>query len=263
MKGGLMLAKSLLLTFLATVMGSAALAAGYSASTHYYEIEYVKPSAGTGDVSVLNITFNRQLDAQTAERILREELQRAVTLFPPKGEVMAYAWTETSSTLGSEKMISLPDSSKFLIYSPKTKQMQTEKQYDISRQKPAQPGKGLNIELSLELERGADGRARILGKTNLPDGMILMLGLRDTSSTYSAQDKAEVISGRIVSSWFSEHSKPLHLGTYEIKVSSPLRSLQPPAVRAIIGQTGENLVGPIQTMMGSKMVEYRVKKTLK
>src|SRR5712691_3181835 len=104
--------------------------------------------------------FNRQLDAQTAERVLREELQRAVILFPPKGDVMAYAWTETDPTPGSEEMISLPDGSKFLIYSPKTKQMQTEKQYDISRQKPAQPGKGLNVDLSLELERGTDGRAR-------------------------------------------------------------------------------------------------------
>ena len=239
------------------------MAGDYSARTHFYVVEYVKPSAGTGDVSVLNITFNRRLDAQTAERVLREELQRAVTLFPPKGDVMAYAWTETDPTPGSEEMISLPDSSNFLIYSPKTKQMQTEKQYDISRQKPAQPGKELNVDLSLELERGADGRVRILGKTNLPHGMELMLGLRGTSSKYFAQDQGAVIDGRIVSSWFSEGSKPLRSGTYEIEVSSPLPALQPQAVRAVIGQTGENLVGPIRTWMGSKMVEYKVRKSLR
>jgi hypothetical protein len=136
-----MSAKTLLIAFFAIVLGTPASARDYSARTHFYVVEYLKPTTGTGGVSVLNIILNRQLNAQTAERVLREELQRAVTLFPPKGDVMAYAWTGTDSTSGSEKMISLPDGSKFLIYSPKSKQTQTEKQYDISRQKPAQPGK--------------------------------------------------------------------------------------------------------------------------
>ena len=262
-KRGQMPTKALLIVFLVTVLESAASAGDYSAKTHFYTVEYLKPSAGTGDISVLNIIFNRRLDAQTAERVLREELQRAVTLFPPKGDVMAYAWTETDPTPGSEVMISLPDSSKFLIYSPKTKQTQTEKQYDISRQKPAQAGKGLKVDLSLEFEKGADGRVRILGKTNLPHGMTLMLDLRGTSAKYFAQDKVEVIDGRIMSSWFSDGSKPFRSGTYEIEVSSPLPDLQPPAVRAVIGQTGENLSGPVRTWMGSKMVEYKVRKTLK
>jgi hypothetical protein len=255
--------KALPIIFLVTVLESIALAGDYSARTHFYAVEYLKPSTGAGDISVLNITFNGRLDAQTAERILREELQRAVTLFPPKGDVMAYAWTETDQTPGSETMISLPDKSTFLIYSPKTKQTQTEKQYDISRQKPAQAGKGLKVDLSLEFERGADGQVRILGKTNLPHGMTLMLGLRSTSSKYFAQDKVEVIDGHIVSSWFSEGGNSLRSGIYEIEVSSPLPTLQPPAVRTVIGQTGENLSGPIRTWMGSKMVEYKVKKSLK
>jgi len=259
-----MSAKPVLVGFLVVmVLGSAASAADYSAKTHFYAVEYLKPNAGMGDVSVLNIIFNRRLDAQTAERVLRDELQRAVTLFPPKGEVMAYAWTETEAMPGSEEMISLPDGSKFLIYSPKSKRTETEKQYDISRQKAAQPGKGLNVDLSLEIERGADGQARILGKTNLPHGMALMLGLRGTASKYFAQDKVDVADGRIIFSWFSDGGKPLPSGTYEIEVSSPLPDLQPSAVRAVIGQTGENLLGPIRTWMGSKMVEYKVRKTLK
>lgn len=223
----------------------------------------MKPTAGSGDLSVLNITFNRKLDAQTAERVLREELQRVVSLFPPKGDVMAYAWTETDPTPGSEHMISLSDGSHFLIYSPKTKQTQTEKQYDLSKQKPAEPGKGINVDLSVELERGADGRVRILGKTNLPAGMTLMLDLSRTGSKYFAGDKVGVVDGRIVSSWFSEGGKPLTPGTYEIKVSSPLPDLQSPAVRAAIGKTGENLLGPVRTWMGSKMIDYTVRKTLK
>ena len=69
---------------------------------------------------------------------------------------------------------------------------ETEKQYDISRQKAARPGKRLNVDLSLELERGAHGQARILGRTNLPHGMALMLGLRGTASKYFAQDNVDV-----------------------------------------------------------------------
>jgi hypothetical protein len=64
----------------------------YSAKTHYYAIEFLKPVQGTADVSILNITLSRRFDPQTTERVLREELARAVALFPPKGEVMAYAW---------------------------------------------------------------------------------------------------------------------------------------------------------------------------
>lgn len=234
-----------------------------SARTHYYAIEYLKPKVGTEDVAILNVTINRRLDAQTAERILREELGRAVILFPPRGDVMAYAWTQTDPTPGSEHMVSLPDDSHFLIYSPKTKQTLSEKQYDVSRQKPVQPGKGINIDISLDFERGADGRVRLLGKSNLPHGMALMLDLRNAETKYFAQDKVEVVDGRIVSSWFSDRGKSLRSGAYNIEVSSPLPDLQPQGVRTIIGQTGENLLGPVRTSMGSKMVEYKTTKALK
>ena len=94
---------------------SQALAAGYSSRTHYYAVEYLKPKAGMGDVSVIHITVNRKITASEAERLLKEEIQRATALFPPKGELMAYAWLETA---GSEERIKLPDGSNFLIYSP-------------------------------------------------------------------------------------------------------------------------------------------------
>jgi hypothetical protein len=257
------MSKWVLTICLAAVLSSAASAGNYSARTHFYAVEYLKPSAGTGNLSILNVTFNRKLDAKTADRVLREELLRAIELFPPRGDVMAYAWTQTDPSPGSEKMIALPDGSHFLIYSPKTKQTQTEKQYDLSKQRPAQPGKAINVDLSLELERGADGRARVLGRTNLPHGMNLMLGLRGTASKYFAQEKVEVADGRIVSPWFSDAGKPLSLGLYKIEVSSPLPDLQPPAVWSVIGRSGENLLGPVRTWMGSKMVEYTVTKSLK
>lgn len=93
---------------------------------------------------------------------------------------------------------------------------------------------------------------RILGATNLPHGMTLMTGLRKVGAKYFAQDKVEVINGRISTTWFSDGGKTLPSGAYEVSISSPLPALQSAAVRAVIGQTGENLSGPITTSMGSK-----------
>ncbi|SCZ86390.1 hypothetical protein NSMM_520060 [Nitrosomonas mobilis] len=219
--------------------------------------------AGMGEISIINITVNRKITASEAERLLKEEIQRATTLFPPKGELMAYAWLETNPAAGSEEMIKLPDGSNFLIYSPKTKTAQTEKQYDTSKQKPPQAGKGIKVDVSLELERGTDGRVRILGTTNLPHGMILMTDLRKVGAKYFAQDKVEVINGRISTTWFSDGGKAPPSGAYEVSISSPLPALQSVAVRAVIGQTGENLSGPIRTSMGSKMVDVTVKNLFK
>jgi len=239
------------------------MAADYSSRTHYYTVEYLKPNAGIGDISIINITVSRQITASEAERLLKEEIQRATTLFPPKGDLMAYAWLEANPAVGSEEMIKLPDGSNFLIYSPKTKTAQTEKQYDTSKQKPPQAGKEIKVDVSLELERGTDGRVRILGTTNLPHGMILMIGLRNVGAKYFAQDKVEIINGRISTTWFSDGGKALPSGAYEVSISSPLPALQSPAVRAVIGQKGENLSGPIRTSMGSKMVNFNVNKAIR
>lgn len=241
---------------------SQAIAADYSSRTHYYAIEYLKPNAGEGDVSIINITVSQKITASEAERLLKEEIQRATALFPPEGELLAYAWLETSPAAGAEEMITLPDGSNFLIYSPNTITAQTEKQYDISKQKPPQTGKGIKVDVSLEMERGTDGRVRILGTTNLPHGMTLMINLRGVGTRYGAQDKVEVINGRISTTWFSDGGKPLPFGMYEVRISSPLPALQSAAVRAVIGQTGENLSGPVTTSMGSKMVDITVKKNI-
>ena len=105
----------------------------YSAKTHVYMVEYLKPTPGHAH-SMLNVILNRKVDAQTAESVLREEIQRIVRLLQPKVLVQAFALTETDLTPGSEEMIHLSDGSESLFYSPKTKQTQTEKQFNLSRQ---------------------------------------------------------------------------------------------------------------------------------
>lgn len=243
-------------------MGSA-FGADYSPRTHLYAVEYLKPTPGAEGVSILNLTFNRTLDAQTAERLLREEIKRAITIFSPKDTVMAYAWTQTDPTPGSEKAINLPDGSGFLIYSPDFKRIQTEKEYSAAKTKAPEQGKALRVQISVELEKGDDGRARIRATTNLPDKMALMLDLRGVGFEYFAQDKVAVAQGRFVSEWFSDKGRALRRGTYEITISSPLPDLQPEEVRAVIGKTGENLEGPVKTLMGSKMVKFTGKRELR
>jgi len=249
--------KVLLLCLFTLILGVKVSISEYSAQTHYYAVEYLKPTKSTPDISILNVIFNKDLDSQKAEAILREEIARVVSLFPPKGDVMAYAWIETNTSSGSEKIISFEDGSSFLIYSSKKKQMQTENEYNIAKQKPVQPGKGINIDIALELDRGSDGRARVLGKANLPHGMTLTLGLRHSNSNYFAQDKVEVDDEHIVSDWFSDGGKPLPSGTYTIEVSSPLPDFQPSAVKEAIGRRGENLLGPVRTYMGKTKVTLK------
>lgn len=176
---------------------------------------------------------------------------------------MAYVWTQTDEALGSEKAINLPDGSAFLIYSPEFKRIQTEKEYSAAKTKAPEKGKALRVDISAELEKGKDGRVRIRATTNLPDKMELMLSLRGVGFEYFAQDKVAVVQGRFISQWFSEEGRALRRGTYELSISSPLPDLQPEEVRAVIGKKGENLQGPVQTWMGSKMVKFIGKKELR
>jgi hypothetical protein len=236
-------------------------AADYNSRTHYYSVEYLKPVVGQ-DVSIIHIVVNKTITPEEAERLLRVELARAIELFPPRGlTVMAYAWIETGAK-GSDQPVKLLDGSGFLIYTWEKKQVQTENQYDVSKQKSPQAGKEIKVNVSLEIEKGGDGRIRLLGTTNLPNGMELMIELHKVGGGYAAQDKVAVANGRFTSDWFSERGKPIPPGTFEISVSSPLPALQPEAVRAVIGQTGENLTGSISTMMGSKMVAVKIRKSI-
>jgi hypothetical protein len=255
--------KIIKLIFLCLILSTGtAIAQDYSPRTHFYLVEYLKPVKGANTVSVLNLIFSRAIDARQAEKLLREEIQRAITMFPPKGAVMAYAYTQTGSS-DLENAVSLPDGSDFLIFSPEFKRVQTEKEYDAAKIKPPEKGRALRVQISVELEKGSDGRVRMNGITNLPDGMELMLGLGGFGDSYYAQDKVKVNQGRFVSDWFSEHGKALRSGTYDIDISSPLPELQSQQVRNVIGKNGENLEGPIRTSMGSKMVDLTLKKEIK
>ena len=226
-----------------------------------YSVERVKPGSGADGISFLNVTFSRTLDVPTAERILREETQRAVTAFPAS-KLMAYAWIQTEPTPGSEKRISLSDGSNFLAYSPDLEGVLTEKEFSAAKTKPPETGKALQVELSVDLERESNSRVCVRGSTNLPDGMLLMVVLRDSNSDYGTHE-VFVTRGGFVSEWLADGAATLPSGTYEINIISPFSDFQPEQVKGIIGEDGRNLEGPVKSYIVSKFVDLTVQKELR
>lgn len=99
----------------------------------------------------------------------------------------------------------------------------------------------------------------IVGTTNLPDGIELMITLQRKESNYMAQDKANVSGGSFQVGPFSQNGASLNPGTYTLEVSMPLANFQPPPTWPVIGKDGAKLQGPLakNSMFGGKVVEYR------
>ncbi len=225
----------------------------FSPTTHHYVVEFTKPSAG---VSLIHCTFFALISQSHAEEFLREEIQRAVRFSPPTTEIMAYAWLQTSVTAGSEKMVMLADGSGFLIYSPKLSKTVTEKEYSAITMPPAS-GKAKEVVIEVVLNRQLDGKGKVLGKTNLPDEMTLMVDLRNKASNFFAQNSVTVRNGIFETASFSDRGRALGKGLFEISISSPLSEFQPSSVKAIIGKQGENLAGSlVETNFGSKTIWF-------
>ncbi len=234
-------------------------AADFSPKSHFYRVDYLRQQHG--GVPVINIIFSAPVSSDLAEKFLRQEINRAVNYAAPWAEILAYAWVRSSPNAIAEDNVKLGDGSSFLVYSPKTKRILTEKEYNLARRPKAERGKAINVSIDLHLERNPIGKVRVAGRTNLPDGMRLMIGLRNTAIAYFAQDKVSVISGAFKSSWFSNRGRALPPGTYGVEVSSPIADLQPDSVKRIIGKNGQNLSGNmIVTSFGSNRIYLTLKK---
>ena len=106
------------------------ISAEFSPKSHFYQVEYLKPISG--DVSIITIIFSAHVSSDLAERFLRQEIDRAANYSSLKGEIMAYAWVRTGSNVSDEENIKLSDGSSFLIYTPDTKHVLTEKEYHVA-----------------------------------------------------------------------------------------------------------------------------------
>jgi len=119
-----------------------------------------------------------------------------------------------------------------------------------------------SVSITTTLEGG--DKPVVVGKTNLPNGTKLMVTLSRRESSYMAQANAVVSDGQFRAGPFSQKGVPLNPGAYQIAVSSPLAALQPQSVRAVIGQDGSMLEGPLskRSEFGGSVVEYRATATI-
>src|SRR5690348_15544312 len=66
----------------------------------------------------------------------------------------------------------------------------------------------------------------IVGKTNLPDGIDLMITVRRKESQYSAQVKTKVKGGTFRAGPFSQGGVSLNPGNYTVEVMTPVAAVQ-------------------------------------
>jgi hypothetical protein len=120
-------------------------------------------------------------------------------------------------------------------------------------ERPASPA--LEVAFTISIHGG--DKPVILGRTNLPTGTELMVSLRRKESAYFAQEKVTIKNGQFRAGPYVQKGGPLNSGRYLVDVSSPLATLQPAPVRAVIGQKGENLHGSASKgALGERVVAF-------
>lgn len=122
-------------------------------------------------------------------------------------------------------------------------------------QPQAKQNKEINVVMSVvSVESIGGNKVRITITTNLPDGMELMVALKD-SGTYWSQDDPTVSGGKLVTTFGK-----VTAGTYYLTITSPTVSIQPENVKAILGENGKNMTGDLVTFdqsWNSYFLEYK------
>ncbi len=101
-----------------------------------------------------------------------------------------------------------------------------------------------DVSLRVSVEQQAARRATILGETNLPNNTELLVTVSSTSTNFTGQAKTSVQSGRFLAGPFGP-TGGLQPGQYTVNVVMPIPKVQPDSVRAVIGENGEHLKGPL------------------
>lgn len=101
------------------------------------------------------------------------------------------------------------------------------------------------VVLTFKVETNGTRKPKIVGETNLPDGTELGGSIDSKTVQYNAGSKFFVQNGHFESETFSKNGSDLEAGQYTAEVSMPIAQVQTPAVRAVIGQNGENLKGSL------------------
>lgn len=98
--------------------------------------------------------------------------------------------------------------------------------------------------INLSITVTEDRHAIILGNTNLPEGTLLNITVKEENGNYSEQNQVTVVNGNFQSVQFGPDGG-LDVGSYSVEVLTPASNEQPESVRARFGPEGVNLVGDL------------------
>ncbi len=237
-----------------------AFGADFNPQLEIYQIEYSNVMK-TGP-TILTIIFNSKIEPQKAEEFTRDQINQAIKYQDPKTDIQAFAWYQLPNQ-STEKMIEFSGGSSFLIYELKTKKILLSKDYEAALVGKPQSGNEIEVSFEVNTEKNESGEIRVLGRTNLPDNMDLMISLTNPSIKYFGQDKIKIKNNSFVSAWFNNKGTGLSPGKYKIEITSPLTDFQPNTVKEIIGERGENLLGDAVKMdYGQNLIDYTTTKSI-
>jgi hypothetical protein len=100
------------------------------------------------------------------------------------------------------------------------------------------------VDLTMNVVLNEDGSVTVSAVSNLPDGTELGSTVFQEGS-FMAQDSQTLHDGTATFGPFSDKGNPIPSGTYDVSVTMPIARNQPEDVKAIIGDAGENLTGPL------------------
>lgn len=126
------------------------------------------------------------------------------------------------------------------ISSVSAESMVSEKAENVTLSKEVLESDKLEVSFDVSVDEN-DGKPIFTINTNLPDETSLMLTLN--GNNYTAQTQVTVKGGVTSSNAFSSNGNSLAEGEYVLTVSMSIPKLQPDNVRAIIGESGENMTG--------------------
>lgn len=208
-----------------------------------YSIEYLPPILEADTAHTLLVKFYTKVTTQQAETVVRSELDRILKNSPPKSDIIASAWYLPTNKPNDESPILLPDGSSGLIYSYKRGNILTTKEYSSAELPSPNVSKLIIVKFNdVQFQVNQDGRAVVLGTTNLPNGASIMIWIRNKNYG-GAQSTVTVNQGKFISELFSDRGNKLPSGEYEVDISLSAARFQSPEVQNIIGQKGENLSG--------------------
>lgn len=226
------------------------------ANTPGYSMATEAPEKADDD-AILRCTFFQDVDARTADRILRLELTKTSDRFRGHN-IDGFAYVRRTQDDAANDRIAMPDGSLGLILDVKTARILTAREYAAASAPAANPGDSLLVRCSIAALRVAGGGMQIQGDTNLPDGTNVMITILN-----GGQQKTEVKGGRFQGGPFTFRGEAYPAGKYDVRIVVPVAATQPPQVRAIIGEQGERLSGPLTEMSDfGKVVRFTTPVTL-